>query len=109
MSTDLELSLPVIKTATNSQISDNIISNVKEEDQDCHTPKSPRYMIPAILTCPPAPRKPRRRAMGPTTRKRKLLCEMEFFEIVNRDEVEAFFTRVEEGINGGGNKRRCLM
>ncbi|KAG8390550.1 hypothetical protein BUALT_Bualt01G0095100 [Buddleja alternifolia] len=107
MSTDLEfIRLPIIKI-NSSQNSDDHHPSCVNEDQDCHTPKSPQHMIPTILICPPAPRKPRRRA---TAAKRKL-CELQFFEIVARDEVESFFRVVEENniINGANNKRKCLM
>ncbi|KAI3470543.1 hypothetical protein Pfo_027206 [Paulownia fortunei] len=108
MSADLKLRLPIIKTIsskTSDQITDGDDGSCISEE-DCHTPKSPRHMIPATLSCPPAPRKPPRRRPC----KRRLCDELQFFEIVAGEEVESFFRRVEENINGGGaTKRRCVM
>ncbi|CAI0442522.1 unnamed protein product [Linum tenue] len=58
------------------------------EEEECRTPKSAEFKIPAVLSCPPAPRKPRRKAIPC---KRKLEPEFEFFDAVNREEVESFF------------------
>lgn len=69
-----------------SQESTTSDGNVLEDE--CQTPKSPRNMIPEILSCPPAPKKPRR----VVSCKRKL-CD--FFEIVAREEVESFFRQFE--------------
>ncbi|GFQ00335.1 hypothetical protein PHJA_002177500 [Phtheirospermum japonicum] len=61
-------------------------------------------MIPAILSCPPAPRKP-----PPSRRcKRKMCDELEFFEIVATDEIDTFFRVAEKSINAGA-KRRCVI
>ncbi|CAN1238687.1 hypothetical protein LINGRAPRIM_LOCUS2164 [Linum grandiflorum] len=51
-----------------------------------------------MLKCPPAPRKPKARPA--TSCKRKLMSELDFFEVVNREEVESFF-------RSGLSKRRC--
>ncbi|KAJ8765970.1 hypothetical protein K2173_020486 [Erythroxylum novogranatense] len=53
----------------------------------CRTPTSEEHRIPSILSCPPAPRKPKR----PSISCKRKLSELEFFEIVNREEVESFF------------------
>ncbi|KAF9674940.1 hypothetical protein SADUNF_Sadunf10G0179900 [Salix dunnii] len=58
------------------------------EDDECCTPTSAQHEIPAFLTCPPAPKKPRRRSPG--SRKRRL-SNLHFFEVVNREEVDLFF------------------
>nr|XP_011469403.1 PREDICTED: cyclin-dependent protein kinase inhibitor SMR2-like [Fragaria vesca subsp. vesca] len=96
-------SLPSIKIQTpkpqQPQPQDSITTNdAVLEDECCRTPKSEASKIPAVVTCPPAPRKPRR-AAGSCKRK---LTELQFFEVVNRDEVEAFF-----GSTGLFNKRSC--
>ncbi|XP_059628390.1 cyclin-dependent protein kinase inhibitor SMR1 [Cornus florida] len=124
MSTDLEfrqglpeIYLPAIKV-DNSQSSDDtnhssssciIIqtqSNTESDaEEECLTPTSPEHKIPAILSCPPAPRKPK----TVTSCKRKL-CELEFFEIVGREEIESFFRSsfgVVEVSSSAVVKRRC--
>ncbi|CAI9759786.1 unnamed protein product [Fraxinus pennsylvanica] len=114
MSTDLEfrqellgIRLPTIKinSSQSSDITDD--QNCTKQtssinDQGCHTPKTPQHMIPKILSCPPAPKK--------TTRvpscKRKL-SELEFFDVVSREEIESFFRVAEAHINGA-IKRSCF-
>ncbi|GLJ43328.1 hypothetical protein SUGI_0899940 [Cryptomeria japonica] len=57
-----------------------------EEDNDgCETPKSEKHQIPKLLTCPPAPRKPR------STAKRKT---GEFF-YVSPDELNLLFNLLQ--------------
>ncbi|XP_027108711.1 uncharacterized protein [Coffea arabica] len=75
------------------------------EEEECHTPKSPQHMIPEILSCPPAPKKPTRPASSSC--KRKL---SEFFEFVGREEIESFFRQLD-GPNSttGVIKKRCLV
>ncbi|KAL8051636.1 hypothetical protein ABFS82_06G160400 [Erythranthe guttata] len=116
---DLEFfttALPIIKTVSSdvtADVTDDcqsccVSSTNDDEEADCRTPKSPENMIPPILVCPPAPRKPLRRRTAAASKRK--LCELQFFEIVNREEVESFFRRVEESINGGAAaKRRCVM
>nr|XP_023876179.1 cyclin-dependent protein kinase inhibitor SMR1-like [Quercus suber] len=60
--------------------------NKAEEEDCCRTPTSKEHRIPKILDCPPAPRKPKR---APTCKRK--LSDLQFFEIVNRDEVDSFF------------------
>jgi len=69
-----------------------------ETDDDCQTPKSEEHKIPAVLSCPPAPRKAKRNISC----KRKL-TEIDFFEIVNGEEVDSFFQSSFELLT----KRRC--
>ncbi|KAK4435880.1 hypothetical protein Salat_0751600 [Sesamum alatum] len=108
MSADLEFRPSIIKISAPDRITDDDDGDqgcVAEED--CHTPRSPQHMIPPILSCPPAPRKPPPRRTGASCKRR--LWE---FEIVAGEEIESFFKRVEEGINRGGGgaaKRRCVM
>lgn len=113
MSTDLELcqELPKIKiSAIKIETPDrvNVIqqkqqeSSSSHEDQECRTPTSQEHKIPPVLCCPPAPRKPKRR---PISCKRKLFSEQDFFEIVNRDEVDAFFQSSFDLVSI--SKRRC--
>ncbi|CAK9159636.1 unnamed protein product [Ilex paraguariensis] len=102
MSTDLEfqgsltkIRLPATKI-TSSQSSDITDDNsglipVRNDsigdEEECQTPKSPRHMIPKILSCPPAPMKPR-----PVASCKRKPCEtLQFFEIVASEEVESFF------------------
>ncbi|XP_073020963.1 uncharacterized protein [Primulina eburnea] len=120
MSTDLELHLPPLVKINRTQISDNNSSAANDEsttaqscvvdEEECHTPRSPRHMIPAMLSCPPPPKKPRR--MVPDSCKRKLR-ELQFFETVSGEEIESFFRTVEVNYviaNGGSTKRKlCLM
>ncbi|XP_057472014.1 cyclin-dependent protein kinase inhibitor SMR1-like [Actinidia eriantha] len=102
MSTDLEFptqfQIPTIRIKPNSQSSDNATTILAPDSSDeCHTPTSLEHKIPAILICPPAPKKPRNRVISS---KRKL----EFFEIVAREEVDSFF-RSNYGLVDA--KRRC--
>ncbi|KAJ4837385.1 hypothetical protein Tsubulata_029282 [Turnera subulata] len=71
---------------------------VDVDGDGCRTPTSEEHKIPAILSCPPAPRKPRRGVSC----KRKL-SEFDFFEIVKREEVDRFFQSAFETTA----KRRC--
>jgi len=129
MSTDLEflhdlskIRLLTVKTRTTAQASkdpaaDDIGGNVavkpqKTEEEEakennnneCRTPTSEEHRIPKILDCPPAPRKPRR---VPSC-KRKLSPEVQFFEIVNPEEVDAFFRSSFEKISAiTSAKRSC--
>ena len=108
MSTDLEFLQDVSKTrlltvktrlSSTPQASNNnggnnnigvVAQKINEDENDveyyCRTPTSKEHRIPSILDCPPAPRKPKRASSC----KRKL-SEVQFFEIMNHDEVDAFF------------------
>lgn len=106
MSTDLEFlhdmsktRLLTIKTRTTSTPPSNHddnnnnnvetrkkIDEVDDNNECCRTPTSKEHRIPKILDCPPAPRKPK---MVPSCKRK--LSELQFFEIVNRDEVDSFF------------------
>ncbi|KAA0034681.1 cyclin-dependent protein kinase inhibitor SMR1-like [Cucumis melo var. makuwa] len=55
------------------------------EELCCRTPTSAENKIPAVVQCPPAPRKRKR---PPSCRRR--LMELEFVEIVHRDEIEPY-------------------
>ncbi|KAF3434114.1 hypothetical protein FNV43_RR25217 [Rhamnella rubrinervis] len=123
MSTDLELckELPKIRlssirirTPPASESVDDTDGTViqrrslddDDEQAECRTPTSKEHKIPVLVSCPPAPRKPRRVASC----KRKL-TELEFFDIVNRDEVDAFFRSSFDELarfngNGSAAKRR---
>ena len=77
--------------------------NKEEEEDCCRTPTSKEHRIPKILDCPPAPRKPKR---APTCKRK--LSELQFFEIVNREEVDSFFRSSFEQIAViTSNKRSC--
>ncbi|CAA3000560.1 Hypothetical predicted protein [Olea europaea subsp. europaea] len=114
MSTDLEfrqemleIRLPTIKinSSQSSDITDdqNCTDQTSINDQDCHTPRSPQHMIPKILSCPPAPKKP---ARVPSCKRK--LSELQFFDVVSREEVESFF-RIAEAHIKGTVKRRCFV
>ncbi|KAG2729706.1 hypothetical protein I3760_01G262100 [Carya illinoinensis] len=112
MSTDLEFlhdlsKIPrlTVEIKTTEQASNDIADDVgtgvvvepkkeEEDDECCRTPTSKEHRIPEILDCPPAPRKPRR----VTSCKRKL-SELKFFEIVNPEEVDAFFRSSFENVS----------
>ncbi|XP_022764320.1 cyclin-dependent protein kinase inhibitor SMR1-like [Durio zibethinus] len=105
MSTDLELfqdldkiKLPKLKIQSSNENGVEIQEENKNQDE-CSTPNSEENKIPVVSSCPPAPRKPRKRAVSC---KRKL-SELQFFEIVNREEVDAFF---KAGFDGSISKRR---
>ncbi|KAJ9175465.1 hypothetical protein P3X46_014016 [Hevea brasiliensis] len=112
MSTDLQLrqdlpriQVPPIKIQTLGSCSATTEDHgdvIQQENIDeCRTPTSEEHRIPAVLRCPPAPRKPRRRTVS---YKRKL-SEFEFFEILNRQEVESFFLSSFEAVAAA--KKRC--
>lgn len=60
----------------------------RDDEEECRTPTSEESRIPAVLTCPPAPKK---RRPAPSC-KRKL----EFFEILNRTGIDEIFRPVAE-------------
>lgn len=72
----------IIPTAEGAVIPDG-------EDAGCRTPTSSEHKIPQPLKCPPAPRKPPRRACSGKRKASEL--RMQFFEEANRDEVEDLF------------------
>ncbi|KAK1416596.1 hypothetical protein QVD17_32387 [Tagetes erecta] len=73
-------------------------------EDTCVTPTSPDHKIPAVITCPPAPKKQRRT----TPSCRRTLSEFQFFEAVAREEIDSFFRSTYEFINQNSSKRkRC--
>ena len=87
----------------NNKINVDEDDNKEEEEDCCRTPTSKEHRIPKILDCPPAPRKPKR---APTCKRK--LSELQFFEIVNREEVDSFFRSSFEQIAViTSNKRSC--
>nr|GMD33640.1 cyclin-dependent protein kinase inhibitor SMR1-like [Ipomoea batatas] len=98
----LKISPPDVNGSDQTHEIQGSTSKVDQEGggEECRTPRSPRSTIPAALECPPAPRKPRRRAAAC---KRKL-SELKFLEMVAGEEIESFF-----GANAGRNIRRCLV
>lgn len=72
----------------------------ERENEQCRTPSSPGNMIPAIHSCPPAPKKQRPSAVSC---KRKLVF---FDQVVARDEIDSFFKQFSIDVN---SKRRCLV
>jgi len=60
--------------------------NLTDGDEGCETPKSEEHRIPKILTCPPAPRKPR-----PTARRKTQSAALSRALFVNPSELNLFF------------------
>ncbi|KAL8218302.1 hypothetical protein R6Q57_021675 [Mikania cordata] len=73
-----------------------------EQLENCETPTSPKHRIPAVLSCPPAPKK--QRHASPSCKRR--LCEFQFFEIIAGEEIDSFFKSSYEFINQNSSKRR---
>lgn len=74
----------VVSRAENGELNDGAVS---DDDESYRTPTSKESKIPAILTCPPAPKK----AKPSVSCKRKLLDEFQFFEVNNNEDMDAFF------------------
>ncbi|KAK1396537.1 cyclin-dependent protein kinase inhibitor SMR2-like [Heracleum sosnowskyi] len=89
MSTDLEFRSDGLELRL-SPIKVNSNNSSCSDDEECKTPTSPGSRIPAILSCPPAPRK-RRTMLRTESCKRKL----EFFDLIAFEEIEEFFDFVE--------------
>ncbi|KAL4342494.1 hypothetical protein GQ457_08G011280 [Hibiscus cannabinus] len=107
MSTDLGLlqdsaktKLPKLNIEIPNQSGEESKDPAGGSNSECSTPTSEESKIPAVLSCPGAPRKPRKTFVSC---KRKL-SEFQFFEILNRDEVDAFF---QAGFHDPVAKRRC--
>ncbi|KDP45062.1 hypothetical protein JCGZ_01562 [Jatropha curcas] len=115
MSADLELrqgspriQVPSTKVETLQSCSGSDDVEIRREngnrdsdcDDGCRTPTSEEHKIPAVLSCPPAPRKPRR--MPSCKRK---LSEFDFFQIVKSQEVESLFRSSFDSV---APKRRCM-
>lgn len=79
----------------------------KEQAAEIRTPGTPQNLIPKVLSCPPAPKKPKRAISC----KRKLLGDLEFYDVTAREEVDSFFSSVDENSKSCGlnRKRRCLL
>uniref|UniRef100_A0A3Q7IQ30 Uncharacterized protein n=1 Tax=Solanum lycopersicum TaxID=4081 RepID=A0A3Q7IQ30_SOLLC len=103
MSTDLqfpqdlfEMNSPNINSSQRC-INSNINIIISNKD-DCKTPKSSPFLIPKILKCPAAPKKPRRVI---SSCKRKL----QFVEIVASKEVESFFKILDDDVVASSSKK----
>ncbi|KAK8480894.1 hypothetical protein V6N13_104568 [Hibiscus sabdariffa] len=72
---------------------------VIQEESECKTPSSKENKIPAAVSCPPAPKKPKRRAVS-------VSCKRNLFDVVNGEEVDAFFSAA---FDDSVSKRRCLV
>lgn len=81
----------------------NTSSCDEDEYINCQTPKSSQYLIPKILSCPPAPKKLKRVSFSSC--KRKLIDEFKFIQ--EQEEIESFFRFVN--VNSSTKKRRCLV
>nr|GMD22701.1 cyclin-dependent protein kinase inhibitor SMR2 [Ipomoea batatas] len=66
----------------------------KVDDEGCRTPTGQRHKIPAIGSCPPAPKRARKRLLG----KRKVSSQIEFFENGSGrcKEIEVLFASLSE-------------
>ncbi|XP_022990487.1 cyclin-dependent protein kinase inhibitor SMR1-like [Cucurbita maxima] len=120
MSMDLEfpenlpkIRLPLqVRSPPKPSNSINIPSSVSDHDgadldhRGCRTPTSAEHKIPKIISCPGAPRKPKR---PPVPCKRKLTMELKFFEFVNQEEVDNFFRSAYdlEASSAAPPKRSC--
>ncbi|CAN4105301.1 unnamed protein product [Withania somnifera] len=103
-----EIQLPnVINLSSNISRDEPERCNNKEQAAEIQTPRTPQNLIPKILSCPPAPKKPKRAISC----KRKLLGDLEFFDVAAREEVDSFFASVDENSKscGGNKKKRCLL
>ncbi|CAK7325351.1 unnamed protein product [Dovyalis caffra] len=75
------------------------ITDHEDTEDECCTPTSAQNKIPALLICPPAPKKPRR-SQGSCKRKQS---NLHFFEVMNREEVEMFFRSIKKvGFSSSG-------
>ncbi|CAK9316997.1 unnamed protein product [Citrullus colocynthis] len=81
----INLQIPRPSTSMSGDHGGVIIQKDRIDDEVlcCRTPTSAENKIPAVVQCPPAPRKRKR---PPSCRRR--LMELEFVEIVNREEIE---------------------
>ncbi|KAK7391500.1 hypothetical protein VNO78_19916 [Psophocarpus tetragonolobus] len=80
----------VVTLAENDNDNDNdgeVSAATVDEDESYRTPTSKESKIPAVTTCPPAPKKPKPFASC----KRKLLDEFQFFDDTNKEDMDAFF------------------
>ncbi|MCD7446558.1 hypothetical protein HAX54_009243 [Datura stramonium] len=107
-----EIQLPNINLSSKNENNsrdeaERCIINSSKEQAEIRTPGSPQNLIPKILSCPPAPKKPKRGISC----KRKLLGELEFFDVAAKEEVDSFFTSVDVNSKsyGGNRKRRCFL
>ncbi|PPR93490.1 hypothetical protein GOBAR_AA27182 [Gossypium barbadense] len=96
--------LPKLKIQSSNQTGNentNPDDSSSSSKECCVTPTSKEHKIPAVLSCPGAPKKPRKTYVSC---KRKLLSKFQFFDIINREEVDAFFNT---GFDHSISKRRC--
>ncbi|KAK4783446.1 hypothetical protein SAY86_007820 [Trapa natans] len=98
----LELSVCASSTSPGRN-SDGVSPDHHREDEEmmCRTPTSEGNIIPAILTCPPAPKKPR---IAPSCKRK--LSELDFFEILNRTEIDELFRPVSARIDSEESPKR---
>ncbi|KAL1101678.1 hypothetical protein V6Z11_D05G312600 [Gossypium hirsutum] len=115
MSTDLELfqdslkiKLPKLKIIQSSDENGTGVEQLNKKGNNsvefCATPTSDENKIPPVLSCPAAPTKPKRTAS--VSCKRKLFQNFNFFEIVNSEEVDAFF---KAGFHASSSKKRSAL
>ncbi|TMX05715.1 hypothetical protein EJD97_005447 [Solanum chilense] len=103
-----EIQLPNIISQNENISKDHDLERCnKEQAVEIRTPGSPQNLIPKILSCPPAPKKPKRGISC----KRKLLSDLEFYDVTAREEVDSFFSSVDENSKScaGNRKRRCIL
>ncbi|KAK4758000.1 hypothetical protein SAY87_019301 [Trapa incisa] len=91
---------PASTTAAASN-SDAVHPEEDSREEECRTPTSEESRISAVMTCPPAPKKPRYALSG----KRKL-SELDSFETLHGGEIEEFFHLASARIASEAPKRR---
>lgn len=78
-----------------------------DEAEECKTPTGSRNQIPAILKCPPAPKKKRVPDEPPQVmgRSSSAAYELSFFESIGAQELELFFKSMYEFSITRANKK----
>ncbi|MFS7968227.1 putative cyclin-dependent protein kinase inhibitor SMR [Helianthus anomalus] len=97
ITSSLKIKLPRSSTQPDQSCSVQLLKPEIEIEIEIHTPKSPEHKIPEVVTCPPAPKKPRMSC-------KRRISEFEFFEI---DEIESFFKSSYQ--NSSMDKRRSCI
>ena len=67
-------------------------TKVEGVEEGCSTPKSEKYKIPEIVTCPPAPKKPRRRRVSVSSSRNCLAQRRRPITFFTHPDLDKFFT-----------------
>ncbi|CAN1846897.1 hypothetical protein LINPERHAP1_LOCUS38380 [Linum perenne] len=99
---DLAVELPSSSSSSTTTSGKELV----DEDLERSTPSSPHRTIPAVLPCPPAPRKPKSR---PITTKRKLAAARRVvFVDLSSDEIASLFSpRAADLQSGEGSVKKA--